>query len=410
MGLTVPTPLTVWGVMISLNGLNGNDTLNGGNGNDTLYGGAGADTLNGGAGDDTLYGGAGNDIYIVDSLGDMVNENGGEGTDTVQFGVALEIYTLPDNVEHLTLTGTALNGTGNALPNKITGNAGNNTLDGGAGNDLLIGGAGDDTYYVDSTLDGITEGASAGTDLVYSSVTFTLAANIENLTLTETGVNININAAGNSANNILTGNSGNNILNGGPGIDTLNGGDGDDTYVVDTLTDTITDSAGTDTIQSSITYSLAAMVDMENLTLTGNAAIDGIGNTGNNVITGNGGQNNLTGDGGADTFRYTTLTNSLLASYDTITDFDASGDLFDVINFPPNVIDAGDLAALDDTTISTALSALNPNDVAYFIVGGDTTTTFLVINNGVTGFNSSSDALIALTNLANGPIAVANFS
>jgi Ca2+-binding RTX toxin-like protein len=79
--------------------------------------------------------------------------------------------------------------------NEITGTAGNNTLtgtanddyiDGGAGNDTLIGGAGNDTYIVDSTTDTITENANEGTDTVRSSVTYTLAANVENLTLTGT--------------------------------------------------------------------------------------------------------------------------------------------------------------------------------------------------------------------------------
>ncbi|MBE9234421.1 calcium-binding protein [Cuspidothrix issatschenkoi LEGE 03284] len=204
-----------------------------------------------------------------------------------------------------------MNGTGNTGNNVITGNSGNNTLDGGAGTDTLIGGTGDDTYIVDSTTDTITENASAGTDTIQSSVTYTIAAlaNVENLTLTGTAA---INGTGNTGNNVITGNSANNTLNGDAGTDTLNGGagtdtliggTGDDIYIVDSTTDTITEnaSAGTDTIQSSVIYTIAALANVENLTLTGTAAINGTGNTGNNVITGNSGNNTLDGGAGTDT-------------------------------------------------------------------------------------------------------------
>ncbi len=43
-------------------------------------------------------------------------------------------------------------------------------LDGGTGNDSLIGGKGNDTSTVDTIGDTIVESASAGTDLVKSSV------------------------------------------------------------------------------------------------------------------------------------------------------------------------------------------------------------------------------------------------
>src|SRR4030095_683456 len=140
--------------------------------------------LDGGAGADALRGGAGNDTYIVDSTSDVITENANEGTDLVQSGVTL---TLAANVENLTLTGAAaINATGNTLANTLVGNSANNVLTGGTGADAMSGGQGGDTYVVDDAGDAITELASEGTDLVQSSVTYALAANVENLTLTGT--------------------------------------------------------------------------------------------------------------------------------------------------------------------------------------------------------------------------------
>ena len=74
--------------------------------------------------------------------------------------------------------------------------------------------------------DKVVEANGAGTDLIKSSVTFALAANVENLTLTGGAA---IKATGNGLANHITGNSGDNILNGGGGDDTMAGGAGNDT-------------------------------------------------------------------------------------------------------------------------------------------------------------------------------------
>lgn len=273
------------------------NTLIGNSSSNTLTGDAGNDVLNGGAGADTMLGGAGDDTYVVDTTGDVVTELTDEGTDLVQSAVT---YTLTANVENLMLTGTsAINGTGNALNNTLTGNTGANILDGGAGADTMVGGTGNDTYYVDNTGDITTEAASAGTDTVISSVNWTLATNLENLTLSGTA---NINATGNTLVNVLTGNAGDNILDGGTGTDTMIGGLGNDTYVLDVATDIVTEglNAGIDTVQSKVTYTLGANV--ENLTLTGTTAINGTGNALDNVLTGNSAANVLTGGAGNDTY------------------------------------------------------------------------------------------------------------
>ena len=99
----------------------------------------------------------------------------------------------------------------------------------------------------------------------------------------------------------IKGDSGNDTLDGGTGADSMNGGLGNDIYVVDSTGDVVTEgrNAGTDNVQSSITYTLGA--NLENLILTGSAAIDGTGNTLNNTITGNTAANTLNGGVGADT-------------------------------------------------------------------------------------------------------------
>ncbi len=289
----------------TLTGTAADDQINGLGGNDTLVGNAGHDSLDGGAGNDSMRGGAGNDTYVVDSTTDIVVENAGEGTDTVRSAVT---WTLGTNVENLTLTGTsAINGTGNTLANVITGNAGSNALNGGTGADTLVGGAGNDSYTVDNVGDVITEAGAEGTDTVTSSVTYTLAVNVENLTLSGTsaihgtGNADNNSLTGNSANNNLAGGAGNDTINGGTGNDTMVGGTGNDTYVVNVATDVVTELAdeGTDTVQSSATLTLGANV--ENLTLTGTSALSGTGNTLANVLTGNSAANRLTGGAGNDT-------------------------------------------------------------------------------------------------------------
>ena len=285
--------LTLTGSAISGTGNNLDNVIIGNNANNILNGGDGKDILDGGLGADSLIGGAGDDTFIVDNINDTISDS--SGTDTVRSSVN---WTLGNTLENLTLTGTGnINGTGNGLKNVIVGNTGDNTLDGGNNADSLIGGAGNDTYIVDNTNDLVTELANEGTDTVRSSVTYTLAMNVENLTLTGNG---SINGTGNDLNNIIVGNSGNNILDGGVGADALSGGLGNDTYIIDSLGDSITEglSQGTDLVKSSVTWTLAE--NLENLTLTGTSNINGTGNSVNNVIIGNDGNNTLSGGFGND--------------------------------------------------------------------------------------------------------------
>ena len=110
------------------------------------------------------------------------------------------------------------------------------------------------------------------------------------------------NIFGLGGNDTLTGSGGNDLLDGGTGNDTMTGGGGSDVYRVDSVGDIVNEfGGGTDRVEASISYSLAATPFVENLTLTGTAAINGTGNGLDNVIAGNIGANLLSGLDGADT-------------------------------------------------------------------------------------------------------------
>jgi Ca2+-binding RTX toxin-like protein len=274
----------------------GDDILMGEAGVDFLYGDDGSDRLDGGAGTDILYGNTGDDTYIVDDQSDYVWEYVAEGTDTVESSIN---YVLGSDLENLTLTGSmAFTGTGNELDNGLTGNSLDNMLDGGLGADTMAGGGGNDTYVVDNVADIVTEYTNEGIDTVEAKFNYSLGVNVENLTLT----GLALNGIGNGLNNDLVGNAQNNILDGSAGNDVMMGGQGDDTYVVDNVNDTAIESAseGIDTVQSSVTYMLASNV--ENISLTGAAAVNATGNSFNNVLTGNSAVNVLAGSAGDDTY------------------------------------------------------------------------------------------------------------
>ncbi len=329
-----------------LSGNGGNDTLKGGQGDDHLHGGSGNDILYGEEGNDNLYGedgsdimlgGAGSDIYYVRQVTDKVYETTTAGGSVDAGGydlVASHVdFTLGNFIEALDLSsGHATKGTGNSLDNDLYGNDEANIFDGKAGNDYMAGYDGSDTYYVDSQLDVIYEAPAQGYDKIISTApSYTLPVNVENLTLAGYA---GIEGTGNAGGNQIYGNSGANILSGGAGYDHLFGGAGNDTmfggddpdgldggagddvmfggagndiYYVgstgDKVYETTTaisniDTGGEDRVYSSVSYTLGQFV--ENLTLTGSAAISGTGNDLNNRIWGNSAANTLRGGGGSD--------------------------------------------------------------------------------------------------------------
>lgn len=181
----------------------------------------------------------------------------------------------------------------------------------------------------------------------------------------------------------------------------------------------------TDTLQASTTTTLAA--NIENLTLTGTATVNGTGNAGHNILTGNsannvllgldgndqligaGGKDSLTGGNGSDRFNYKNLTDSLLANYDKITDFNANSgnDLFVVNTLPTQLINVGAVSGLNAINIGNQLTTTNflGNMAATFTVGSQS---FLAINDAIAGFNANTDSIIEITGLT-GTLGVNHF-
>jgi Ca2+-binding RTX toxin-like protein len=305
----------------NIDGLAGADLILGQDGADTLQGGAGNDTLSGGDGDDVIWGGADDDQLQGDNGNDLLRGgagadvlSGGNGADTASYDqdgavtVSLAVSG-PQNtggagIDNLfsieNLIGSAFddNLTGDGGANALTGLAGNDILDGGAGADSLVGGAGDDTYRVDNAGDVVTEAAGEGTDEVQSSISYTLGASLERLSLTGSAA---INGAGNEFDNRLTGNGAANTLDGGGGADNLYGGAGDDTYVVDQQGDLVFEDPGEGTDSVITTVGFYLYDNIENLRLgTGAGNIFGVGNALANTMIGNEGDNLMIGWDGND--------------------------------------------------------------------------------------------------------------
>jgi Ca2+-binding RTX toxin-like protein len=233
----------------TLNGNTAANRIDGGDGNDSLVGKGGNDTLVGGLGADIMQGLADNDLYYVDDALDTVSERGSEGYDHVITTVTFDLAARGNGEVELfqaAAGNAAINLYGNYHTNRILGNDANNVIDGRGGADTMQGGAGDDTYTVENPGDLVIEdSAFGGTDLVNTTISYALTANVENLTGTGTAA---ISLSGNNLNNVIIGNSGNNVIIGGGGADMMMGGGGNDTYYIDDLGDRIVDNSGVDTV------------------------------------------------------------------------------------------------------------------------------------------------------------------
>src|SRR5205085_4542915 len=185
-------------------------------------------------------------------------------------------------------------------------NYGDNLIRGGGGADYVRGFGGNDIYYVDSSDDTVFELNGEGTDVVYASSSYALAAgtSVEILSSENIAGTGAMNFAGNELANFIYGNYGANLLIGGAGADTLTGFGGDDAYYVDNAGDRTFEAAGegTDVVYASTSYALVSGSSIENLSTddgAGTAAINLTGNELANNIFGNAGANVLDGGRGA---------------------------------------------------------------------------------------------------------------
>lgn len=326
--------------------------IKGGAGNDIINGYAGSDTLHGGLGNDSLLGGDGRDTAsyanatgaVSASLSGVATATGADGTDSLV------------SIENLIGSAFADTLTGSTAANRLDGGAGNDSLNGASGADTMLGGSGDDLYTVDNTGDVVSEKAAQGTDTVYSTVSFVLSANVENLRLTASGA---INGTGNSLSNLIWAGAGDNVLNGSSGMDTVSYAYSKAGVTASLSSKTATGGSGNDSLISFENIAGSNYADdltgssIGNLlsggggndTLKGSSGNDTLlGGTGNDLITGGTGQDLMTGDAGADIFDFNSLLEMGLDSktWDRISDFNgAAGDRIDLSTLDANTTLAG---------------------------------------------------------------------
>lgn len=369
---------------------------------------------------------AGNDTLSGTAANETVTYGHATAPVTVSLAIATQQNTLGAGLDTLTainnLIGSDFNDnlTGNAQNNALEGGAGNDTLNGAGGADTMAGGSGNDTFVVNHSSDVVIEFLGEGIDKVNSNIAYILPSNLENLALTGT---LAINGTGNDFNNVLTGNSADNELNGQAGNDTLNGGGGNDsligwsgadimqggtgndTYFVENNGDLITElvNAGVDTVSSRLTYTLPNNV--EDLILTGNAAINGTGNNLANVITGNSvanqligltGNDTLNGNGGNDTLSGGAGNDLLTGGTGSDTLQGGQGDDAYVIENAGDVIT--ELLNEGKDTVSTQLSYTLPTNVEHLTLTG--TTAVNGIGNGLANTLTGNSAANQLNGLA----------
>jgi Ca2+-binding RTX toxin-like protein len=398
-----------------------NDVLTGRSGT-VIFAGAGNDLLKAYSLDTPqLYGGVGNDTYEVNASGVQIFENAGEGTDTVEANIN---YTLPSNIENLTLTSGAI-GTGNTLDNVITGNSAANTLSGGGGNDIIIGGGGADTIAGGAGNDSITD-TKAGlngdtitdfaigdriilTDAALAGFTFNLTGN----TLTYSGGSLTLQgpltgqlvasaAAGGgvqlelqssavptAGDDILNGTEQPDVINALGGNDTINALGSDDIIDGGAGNDTVDGGAGSDTAtyasaSSAVTVSLAlagsqatggagsdTLSNIENL--TGSAFNDTLtGNAGANVFEGLGGNDLLDGAGGSDTASYANAASGVTVSLAIVGAQNTVGAGTDTLSNIENLTGSAFNDTLTGNAAANILSGDAGNDLLVGGAGADT--------------------------------------
>jgi Ca2+-binding RTX toxin-like protein len=282
----------------AISSLVGGSVIQAGPGAVTLNGTTGADILVSGTGVDTLNGNGGADVFYVNNYADVINEAAGSG--------AVAYVSAPHwsanataGVAKVIATGTAaINLTGNGYAMTLVANNGIDTLSDNGVADTLIGGTGMDTFLVANAAT-VVQALNAGNNTVKTSLaSYTLPANVQNLTYTGTGAFYGV---GGSLAGTLTGGVGNDTLVSGTGAEALVGGGGTDTFYVNNAADTVTASVGSHSVEFTSVASLKAAANIVALTYTGTGNFTGYANATGTFITGGHGNDFLDGGAGADT-------------------------------------------------------------------------------------------------------------
>jgi len=428
--LSVPPNPSPTRFPLNLVGTTGADILRGDLSNNTYNAGAGDDLLLASSGNDSLSGGSGYDILDYSNVnadlslsrGGILTKSGGLGTDTIT-GFDIEEIRANANrsntidgssgvtasldidlaANRLTINGLPgigsaslkvvnfqnVNGSenedlivGDDNANVLDGKGGNDTINGGGGDDTFIGSSGSDTYRGGSGFDTLSyEASSTGVTLVRGGTVVKADGSVD--TIADFSIEAVVGARGTT--------------------NTIDGSNG------------TTASLAVDLSKESLTINNlpfvgTAQLVVRNFTdvkgsdnsdqLTGGSGANTLyGGGGDDVLNGLGGADILTGGAGNDTF-VVSRRDSLLSSFDHITDLEIGTDVIDGVVATNAVHQLGAVRSLTTGDIGQVLNnqIFGADMAATFTLGsGSSSRTFLALNDGQIGFQSNSDTIIEIT-------------
>jgi Ca2+-binding RTX toxin-like protein len=363
----------------------GNDTVSGGDGNDQFgFGGAltAADKIDGGTGDDKVVLNGDYSAGITFAADTMVN------VERLQLFAGHD-YSLTMNDgnvaagERLIVNATAL-GASNHLTFDGSAEAdGRYMVYGGAGDDMITGGAKADIFHLENGGADTAHGG-AGNDTFYLGETLWSDDQID----------------GGAGNNTLH-------VSGFAGGDTLVLASTTLQHVTDFIIDggsfmsVVTDDA-TVAAGATMTFDTTAV---NGFVLDGSAETDGsfnvVAGSGDDTITGGSMGDTFTGNGGADTYLYTAVGQSTGLTFDTITDFAAGTDKFDLTSPVTEIfaVSGSVNSATFDSDLNTLHALQFDGATIVTVTAGDLSGhTLLVIDgNGDDIYSSGQDYVIDIT-------------
>jgi Ca2+-binding RTX toxin-like protein len=281
----------------------------------------------------------------------------------------------------------------------LVGNVGADTIIGALGRDTIVGGAGDDKLYGNNT--NVTD---TGSNTIYGD------AGSDSISLGQFGDLVYGGADDDFIGSIQG--IGRDTIYGGSGNDRINSYNGDDIVLGEDGNDNITGNAGNDTIDGQANNDILGGGEGSDL-LYGGPGDDTLGGeNGDDLLNGGAGQDRLGGYAGNDKFVFAFSQSSVLAP-DRISDFTSGNDKIDLLTAgglalpaPVGFTRAADTAA---TTLPALVASVFAD--ANGAVGGSQplginaavlvkntanplSRPFLIVNDGVAGFQSGSDLVI----------------